>query len=1427
MAQKFITFENVAAPQGKQELLDYISKAANAKTFTEAEKQITSFYTVASREGNSAAKAIAIDMFTELAKAKERANGQPAGKQNAELAAFQQKILDVYVPAAKKALDIVEEASKAPPKTVSKDDGFMLKIKGEYAEAVQKIRTTFSILDNYNNLDNLSGLANVFQVLDKQIDDLNSMLALESGNVVAEYQAKLKSDLNSMARGLSPYFRGAVDNNGNFNMDLLQAKVDAVAQTVSKMNYVDSKINIYAQSGKATLPSVARDPSAGAAKADFERIGVLITNANLASINALGAGQSIDLVVSSARYHFTRLGDTIQTTRDTTLSPSEKVDIRTKISDLAKNKDALDYVSAMRYGADGKGFAPAIAALGFKPIAGASVGENYAAASNAMLDNYDKIGEYATKTALMYSQAYSSLVALKVNVQGANSLVELRDAFDPFSRLALFKTVQDGGIPGSINDDLLNQMALSAQYMPSSTAGLIFGSKDFFFTLAQLPDDGLRQQVFNQAVILISNMYANSTNSGDAHQNYENSRKLMNAFEKLDALGTLASEIETQRVYGLERGHIGLKTPWQDMRFDRTYSMSTLESFSRSTLRATPLFGWSIYTPRVYHGTQYTQTDANFLFDQAHGEKNRYLQTMPSARSLTVDYSPNNLERQASYGIILGKMNDAYNAILSAKMSKFKVAGASGTIQGSGTSQGGRGYSADAQAWMQGTASGQNMYLEAFQNWSTTLGSKYSPGQFSKFDQGSSTETFVQLQANQLNVLGTNIWQGYANFSQANQKTSTDSQGNPVTVGGLTDDQMQRYLNVNLNSTFLGYADGTMLVNISESARRNRPVLTASGAGQESEERYDVDMFVKKGNTWDHTIFRGRTREFLESSAGGNQTVGDAVNLYFTHLYSQLGKRTIVDAAVEVGRQDYGWDKNGAGIGTDNRLGVMLILQPGANFALGGVSTTTGDKAGLAGFQNKANVVHGGFYSFSNLQIPTSGQSGLGAVPYSFGINNYYIPTYELDEKQPKETADKTYIGSATWLALGKFRASVFGGWNTSDRGVLAGEDFRLKNANVSSFMSFDSAGNITSGIVSVGGRKEKVFGAENVNLRGHMYALQTLDKRQELGTAVSFRVGKGTMTVTCNLNPDQWGAASIDDITLRRIMDNSQSIVDYVNTVPAETLLDIKAREPVMRQIRDRITQVVAEAILMNPTNDLYKSFLNNVSIGYRDAKSDWTVTASTTDDQKTFMTGMFNYRDRVGVIGGYKIGGSARPEGIDWLAGMKWRLGKGNTAFSVYVSQTNDQRIIGNADFANRKIGAASVSFGKDYYRVHVLAGPETLSGIVNITSIGTASGSIQNQEYGLRVALWAPVFLTGAYSHTTATGMKDDLLQNALYATASQYGLFPAKIDINAFKADLYFKVSENSTFSVTGQMSKMSGKENPWDFYFGGKFIWNIK
>ena len=1399
------------------------------------------------------------------------------------------------------------EAQPAVSPKKGKGDGSTLQLQSDYDEKMQKIKQTFYILDNYNYMDDLAGLKNIFTVLDGQITDLSGFLATEASNKgkqakVADLQKTMQTDLNEMAGG-SPYFNGSVKN-GQFNSGELLARVLALINTVSSMNTIDSRINIITQSGKATLPNVARNPTSGAKIEDFQKLGIAINASDLAKINAMPDGGTLSISANGVQYSMTRAGNFIQISRSTTLSADEKADIRRMIGELKNNQAALDYICTMRFGSRGEGFVPAYLALGITPKENASQGDHYAFLANEMLDSYKKMGEYASKMALMYPQAYSVLISSKVDVKRPDSLVETRDSFDPFARLAMFRTVQDGVIPGTISDNLLSQMVLRANNMPVSTAGLILGSQSFFYTLALMPDDDLRQAVFNQATTLISNMYANATNANGMHQNYSNASRLMKKFEELSASGTLVSDLETRNFYGLERGQIGVKTPWQDIRYERDYYMSTLESFARSTLQPTSLTGWSMYTPQVFPGARYTPTNAKYLFDQAHGEKTRYLRTMPSARSLTVDYSPNSLYMQASYGMIIGKMSDAYNGILKEKISRLKVSSASGSVQGSGTSQAGRGAAVDAQAWLQGYVPGQNMYLEGFQNWSTTVGSKYSPGQFSKFDQGKSNETFVQAQANQMNILGTNIWQGYLNYTRNKQTNLTDDGGNPTTIGGMADEQMNRYMNMYLNSTFPMSRDGTLLVNISESRDAKRPEATSTGAGKETDERYDIDIYAKKGNTWDHTIIKGRSREYEENVAGESQTVRDAVSKYFTQLYSELGKRTTVDAAVEVGRQKYGWDKNKTGIGTDNRLGVMLIIQPGINAAAAAGVTTTGDAVVAGALQSKLNVAYAGFYSFSDRDVAMPATGSAGSPYYQFGLNNYYMPSYELDEKQPKGTKDRIYVGDVTWLAIDKFRASIFGGWKTSDRGVLAGEDFRLKNANVSSFVSFDSTGHIMNGIVSAGGKTERVFGMDNVNLRGHVYALQavgnflfsseptlaafkaaldgyglkssylgdddaaaigrlvnegdthhfTLDGKkymvkmkdgmlsmysgnpQELGAAVSYRVGKGTMTITCNLRPEQWGNAAIADITLRRLVDNSQSIVDYVNTIPAETLLDLKLREPVMRGIRDRIRQVVAEAVMLNPTNDLYKSFLNNVSVGYRDANVDWTVTASTSDDARTFLTGMFNYKDKIGVIGGWKVGGSLMPEGIDWLAGTKIRLGKGNTAFSVYVSQTKDKRILGNVDVANMKVGAAAVSFGKDYYRVHILAGPEKLSGIFNMVSTGTSgtlpdgtpgkfSGTLTSQEYGLRAALWAPVFLTMIYSHTQISGMNTDLLQNALYATANQYGLFPEKINMDSFQMDLYFKTGKKSSFSLTGQMFKMRGKENPWDFYFGGKFIWS--
>jgi hypothetical protein len=452
-------------------------------------------------------------------------------------------------------------------------------------------------------------------------------------------------------------------------------------------------------------------------------------------------------------------------------------------------------------------------------------------------------------------------------------------------------------------------------------------------------------------------------------------------------------------------------------------------------------------------------------------------------------------------------------------------------------------------------------------------------------------------------------------------------------------------------------------------------------------------------------------------------------------------------------------------------------------------------------------LIYGGFYSFRDMELPrVTGNSNQPAF-----YNSYYLPSVELDAVD-YQRGEKVMMGSATWLAIDKFRATVFGGWKADKQGGLGGWDVRVPNANFSSFLSFDGNGSLASGIVSIGGKTTRVgfLGANEMN--ASIVASQREDKEQELNAISTFALKNGgRLTLAANLGPNFWksnlNSTRVEDITQR-----FSTISNQMATVAPGTLLNMNSRKDVLRGIRDNVFGVVDQAIIENPTYDLYQSMPMNISVAYKDKTQDWAVTASVTSDKKLFTTGLFNFNNRVALMGGYRIGKTKIKVNDD-------------LAFSTYIAQTEDKRTIGNFDAAWRERISGSVALGKDYVKVHTLIGNERISGIVNYVNLNSVTGRLQSTEVAARLGLGTSLFLTGAYAYAQMPGI-NSIFQGPAYDLASRNGLVFDKAKYDSFKTEAYYKLGGHVTLSATGQVYRQRGKNNPYDFYGGVGFTYHF-
>jgi len=827
--------------------------------------------------------------------------------------------------------------------------------------------------------------------------------------------------------------------------------------------------------------------------------------------------------------------------------------------------------------------------------------------------------------------------------------------------------------------------------------------------------------------------------------------------------------------------------------------------------------------PKVNPYQPLQQTNMNYLMEYEQWEKNRFLSTMPNAWYLTTQYASNYLGRYANYGMILGEMNEAFAAVVSKHISSFSPLYGSAELQtgGSETTK-----AVDLRGTSQGRSWGQRAYGEIFGEWGATKGSVYSPTTYNVFDAGSSNRQFATLQASQLQLLGTNIWQTLGEFYRNANANERDAQGNKIRVGGLKDETSDWRLRQYLNSTFPGASDGTTIAFVNYDARTLSPTTGAGGLGQQSSTlNYDIDIFTKKGNTWLRTIDKGRTRDLLQSQVGGGETtLGDGVKQYFAQLYSQMGTKTRISTAGEVDERYYQINPAGSQP-TNTRLGAMLIMQPGATWASGGIKTTTDDWSALFGTDNNVNMVHGGFYSFNPAVMPTMMRADRAV---GLGATNYYYPTYELDEVQPSAmpnlTAEqRTYALSGTWLMLEQFRASLFGGWKGDDNSLLAGGKFDTKNSNIGAFFHFDENKALSETIITGGGRFKKLnLGmAEVEDVRTRAYVARLPGMQDEAAGGITFKAGKDSeLSLFAKFNSTRYGTTPITERTARTLYAGWKNLDTKLGSITADQLLDINQRYSLFRTLMQDSQMLASDGVQRLPLDDLYTTWLANFSVAYRSPTSNWVGTTAITEDGGTFLSGLYNYRDRVAFIGGVRIGGDEAKtpdDAYQWLLGGKIRPSD-DLAFSLYIAPTKDNRMVGGVGGEMRDVFATSISAGHEYYNAYLSVGPRAYTGHIDLLKIG----GLQSWEIGGRLALGASTYLALGYRQITTPGPKGLDRTDLLVQQALKQDLLPNQMSFDQLKMDIDFDLGYKNRFTLTGQMNNVMGKNTPYDFYFGGRW-----
>jgi len=1092
----------------------------------------------------------------------------------------------------------------------------------------------------------------------------------------------------------------------------------------------------------------------------------------------------------------------------------QRTEIKNKVDEL-KNEPALGTMLALRYGSKGEAFEPAYSLLGITKN-GATLEQQYVNLLRGMADLYPADYKNAIMTfETTYNSAYQALLVMpKITVASIEGSTT-RDAFDPFSRLALFNTA--GTKPNPISSDELALMIIAAKDMPVSTQGLLFGNSRFISYLATFTDKSLRTAVFNRAVLGISSVYSQSLLEGDGKAikrvNYENATTLSEKYASLPSQANLVSTIRARNFAVSQQGSIAIRMPYEQMvNIDQLYIVSNaVQTFSNTMMWPVSLFG-TTEIPYVQKRGTLQRPDLQQRFDYKLGDRRRSLAATPIQTVPRYTYTLNVIERETIYENIVGKMDEAEAAILSKNLSNLKATTMSITGLG-GTNT--NGVTGDVQVYLQGLRPGQRASLEVYGN-----SNKEKAGTVFQPEAGkSSSEIFAEAQASQMRVLGQNVRDALFTFSQTTQR-------NPATQKDPATNQMDEYFNGYLSSTFPLARDGTTMAFVNQKKSVTETKNADGSSKEEGKADYIIDVYMKKGDRWDHFVTTDDSRYLLDQPVGGGgEKLRDAVDHYFNELYSGLGKRAAIDAGFEINTYKYGKTPSGQEGWPDVSYGAMLILQPGSNFAFGAGKTTTEDYALLFGYDNRkagtaGKLAYGGFYAFNPDVMPKIGAYGL---TYGGG-QGYYAQSYKLDEKAPVISSDKTFMLSGTLMGVESYRATVFGGWKTNGESALLGEDFRLKNANVSCFFNYDfKNGLLNGGVINVGGRRQNLkigkLELPDVSATMNIVKPETNDPGQ-MNVILSAKTKKGgQFTLLANVREGLF-ANNLPQSRLDYLFGRCDALALQIDNINPASLANLKTREITIRGIGRQYGDLLRDFVEYKLSDDPAQATPVNAAVAYsapprKDGKpaSSYMLTLSLTDDKGYMATGLANFRDRWALLGGFQIGGDETKSSYDWVGGVMLKpTDKLKFTFFAYQADTS---VRGKAEAIFGDMADISVAGGDSFYQVSASVGKENFMTIVNLGNLkGINYGQLGFRSRTGIVTFAAAYGLIWAANSSQVKNIaksssiidKADIKSAAIPAfTDDQLKQLSIKgIFVHQASFDMTIQVSPKVDFNATGQM-----------------------
>lgn len=1133
-------------------------------------------------------------------------------------------------------------------------------------------------------------------------------------------------------------------------------------------------------------------------------------------------------------------------------------------SDLSGLKDAysvlsspslrlyLNHVLTERYGAQGEGLAALSEMLAvsdgransavdkylnvLRQLAGGSGGIARRRAREAWItfdatflssSALDADGNAPTTSDLAAEMASSLTSYNYLEGSGGSVSTGRRQTWDFYSQLMAAQTLSQVAYMGQ--SELLVAV-LATKSMPAGTQYLYFGDKQFFDAAwrlkssassqtsvdAQMPLDSqdsharnIRMQIYNMAALYMSDLYASLPHA----LRYGRMSDLMGSFTSLASSGNILTHLKEENVFGTESGHIGLKTAWG---FRMPYLPEDFNStlpFIDASFSQLSLFE-NRYEPYVNPYMAPYKTNLEYLFGYNEFLERRYHQLMPQSMIMQVYAYDNYLGLSSDYANVMGHMQQAFNDQLESADLGFGAREHGGMLAAQGTE---KGYRGAAQYRRVGQAPGQYLSADAFGRKESKKGSTYSPGAsgapglYSEFDTSTQTQYVGQLHASMIDM-GSRIWQGMGRFNSTSTEQMLDENGSPVEGYGFRVHKLERDMDLYLNSTFPGMKRGNMIVNFYERHRGMLPEKVPTGGRKQEFELYDLDILVRLDQGWGRVILsKDQFQHLLTDTEGKDmQPLQDVVKHYFAEYYQHYGANVRTDTAVEVDQRIYGISK----LRGNDRVGFMAILQPGINAAGGVVSTTTGDKAVFAGGGSSAHIISGGFYSFNDEKASGIPKVGYGGAMPNYG--QYYIPGFRRNVTLPEITENRTYVGSATWLAIDQYRANAFGGWKVKDAqnaGHVAGGQLQTKTTTTSLFMSFDKSNYLQEGLASAGGHIGRVA------YSSYAYRPNAAYGSGSAGVAVTIKTKEARnpkdasyLTLSARVREDAWKNQLPTEKTLTALQARIESLDSSITGSRASDMLDVNVRNSLYTNWLQQGKAIATDMVSNLPWYDLSYNWLASGSAGYQSPGFNGKFTYALTTEGNFFYSAL-SFKERFAVMGGYLA--PTPKEGRDpyeWFFNPKWKVAEGVT-FGAIVSQTRDRKLISTVQASVEDAFGTSVSFGKEYWRVNLKVGPENFNGVVNFAELP----KFNTAEAGLNVRFASAFYASAAFRNISIHNRPGDAGTNfAEIQDAVRLGFMPESVNIQQGALGLTF-IGDKSTIDVTGTMTNIGYKGTPHDFF----------